>query len=433
MRRLIWYVLIAGVALLGLFNSAVLELLGWHYLSANASNFTKIHPSSYIFLIGAGLVLFSVDRRAWTLATSPRFLLFGAASLILLLRSAVIALAGVTGGEVSAVIVTFLTPALILLCFEGVEPADLRKLQLPVRIYFVVNSVMAIGERLIGHRFIPSVLDLTQDDRASALVGHPLNGSLLTGLLITYLVTARRAEASVASRLPEIVLHAAAMFAFGGRSALVFTPVVLVLSAVLGRQRQGLARLSSLQRALPLLIVAIGVVLIFLPIPFVDQTLDRFTQDAHSSETRNSAVLMIDMLSPQELLGGVDSNRRTILMGFFHSNYGIELAWVALMITYGLVATLPMAVALPFLMIRTAQRLDRSAFYMTILFLVATAGALSFGVKSLGISMAFVMMLTLCQPLPRTSRRGTGDGALDSILAPRRMPTDNPAVSRTPT
>lgn len=117
---------------------------------------------------------------------------------------------------------------------------------------------------------------------------------------------------------------------------------------------------------------------------------------------------MFNMLSPQELLGGIDMTRRSILMNFFKTPWGIELAWASLVITYGLLATLPMVMALPVLLFRTARPLDRSAFYMTILFLVVTAGSLSFGVKSLAIVQIVVLILTLCQPEARQRRRAGG-------------------------
>jgi hypothetical protein len=153
-----------------------------------------------------------------------------------------------------------------------------------------------------------------------------------------------------------------------------------------------------MQRVLPLAIVALGILLIFLPIPFVDATLDRFTNDINSSQTRNSAAYMLSMLSPNELLAGVEASRRVILQDFLNTPFGIELAWVALAISYGMVATLPMLVALPLNLFSEARSLDRSAFYMALLFLVVTAGSLSIGSKSILVSEVLLMMHCLAQP-----------------------------------
>lgn len=396
MYRLIYSLFCVCVLLLFAANASLLDFLGWGYYAAGGNALTKNHPALYLLAVTALLTLAS--RPVWGDVVRPAFLLFAAATLILLARAVAILLAGAIGGELSAVLVTFVTPLFLLVTIHGIRTEDLRRLAVPIRVFMAVNSLMALAERAIGYRLIPSWIDATSDDRATALVAHPLNGSLLTGLMITYLVTARRGDAPVWQRLPELALHAVAMFAFGGRSALVFTTTVLILSAVVGRQQRGQARLTPLQRVLPLAIVALGLGLIFLPIPFVDATLDRFTNAAGSSQTRNSAATMLAMLGPNELMAGVDVSRRAILMNFLHTPYGIELAWVALAISYGLVATLPMLVALPLQLFAESRPLDRSAFYMVILFLVVTTGSLSIGAKSLLISELFVMMHCLAQP-----------------------------------
>ncbi len=397
MRRIFLGLVILGFGLLFVLGGVTLDWLGWRYTLDDGPFITKIHPATYILVIAALFALFHSPYRVIQLFTNRIFLLYLAATFILLLRAILFQMGGVTGGELTMVLTNFVTTGLALICATCLTPADLAKGALPIRGFFVVNSFMALAERAQGHRFIPSFLDTLHEPRAAALVAHPLNGSLLTGLMIVHLVTARRGAHPVWHRLPELVLHGIAMFAFGGRSAIVFTPTILLLSAILGRNRTGLARLTIMQRALPLAVLALGIGLIFLPIPFVDQTLDRFSNDNDSANTRNGAMQFFMALPKANILAGIDINQRMTFAAFFHTAQGIELSWLAIIITFGLAAALPMMIAFPLLLYQTSRSLDRSAFYMAAFFLVVTAGSLSIGSKSLLVAQCFVMMFVLSQ------------------------------------
>jgi hypothetical protein len=239
-------------------------------------------------------------------------------------------------------------------------------------------------------------MDIYADPRSAALVHHPLNGSLLTGLIIVFLVSARRKTESAAIRISELALHGVAMFAFGGRSALVFTAMTLLLSSATASNRAGQLRISGLQRALPILIIALGFCLVMLPIDFIDATLDRFTNDKNSAQQRNAAFDIIGTMTQSEFLWGMNVFDRLRLMDFFGS-FAIEISWLALIMSFGLIATLPMMVAFPMQLYAMARRLDRSAMFMSLLFFVVTIGSLAIGVKTPLVCEFFLMLLVLCQ------------------------------------
>ncbi len=424
MYQLIYYVVIAAVTLLFLFNAPMLNLVGWPYTMPGGSAATKIHPSFYLLLAGAGLSLFMGQRRSWGIVKTPRFIIYLIAALTLLGRAIAITLAGVNEGELSAILDTFVTPALLLVCLYVISPTDLSKLGSAIRIFFVFNSLMGLTERVVGFRFVPSFMDqFVTQDRAAALLGHPLNAALLTGTLVVYLTTTVQGRTLASIRIPEILLHALAMFAYGGRSALVFTIAVVLLGSIMIRQRADGPKVGMAQRLLPFIIVLAGIGLVFLPIPFIDATLDRFTNDTGSAQTRDSALQVFGMLSTQELLTGTLVTQRQTWMTFLNTPFGFEICWVALTVTYGLLATIPMMIGLPTLLLGTARGLDRSAFYIAILFIVVTIGSLSVGSKSLLLSQTLVMMLTLSQrnglsigqsALPRS--RSAATNRVDPVL-----------------
>jgi hypothetical protein len=391
-----WLTTIA-IALLFFASLNLLEMIGWGSLG-NASFVTKVHPAVFLLALAAIVALVSGESAHLRILRSPPFLFFLAAGCLIVGRAAFIIGAGVTGGELSAAIVTWLGPVFLLIAMQGFNRVQLDRMGIAIRVFFVLNSLIGLSERAVGGHLIPSMIEGVNDPRAAALLGHPLGASLMTGTMLIYLFTARPGNVPIAWRAPEILLHGIAMFAFGGRSALVFTPVIVVLSAILARRKAGQTRVGFGQRLLPLLVMGAGVLLVFVPLDFVDSTIDRFTNDQKSSETRNAAIGMLNALNPQEWLMGADANRRLIIQTFYHSPYGIELCWIALTMTYGLLVTLPMFVALPTLLVTLARRLDRSAMYMALFFLVVTAGFLSLASKSLLLSQLLVMMIALAQP-----------------------------------
>ncbi|MES1985287.1 MAG: VpsF family polysaccharide biosynthesis protein [Pseudomonadota bacterium] len=424
MYRLMYYIVIAGAALLFLFNAPLLNLVGWAYSTGGGSILTKIHPSFYLFFIGAGVSLFFGQRRSWALVMTPRFIVYLIAVLALLGRAIFITLAGKNEGELSSIIDTFLTPLFLLICLYVINPPDLTKIGMALRIFFVCNSLMGLVERLVGFRFIPSFLDqYINQDRAAAMLGHPLNAALLTGTLIVYLTTATQTRTRMSLRVPELLLHTLAMFAYGGRSALVFTVAVVLLGSIMVRQEAGGPKVGMAQRLLPFFIIIAGVGLVFLPIPFIDATLDRFTNDTGSSQTRDSALQVLGMLSFDQLMTGINVTQRETFMTFFNTPAGFEVSWIALTVTYGLLATIPMMIGLPTLLFGTARPLDRSAFYIAVLFMIVTIGSLSLGSKSLLLSQTLILMLVLTQrgnlAIGRSAIDGRGQARQSVLPQPR--------------
>lgn len=398
MTRLIYYIAIIATILLFGFCAPMLDLIGWSYTTAGGSPVTKIHPAFYLLLTGSVLAVAFGQRRAFALVATPRFLLYFVAAAILVGKAIMITLAGKNEGELSSTLDTFMTPAFVLICFYAVKPEDLSRIGAGLRLFFVFNSIMGIVERLIGSRFVPSFIDqYTSQDRASAMLGHPLNAALLTGVMIIFLVTSVRNTVPAPLKIGEIMLHALAMFAFGGRGALVFTVLVLLISSVsVGRAGQA-ERAGFAQRVIPFAIIAVGIVLVFLPIPFIDATLDRFTNDQGSAQTRDGALRAIMMLDLNQLAVGIDVSQRQVMMKFLNTPMGFEISWIALTLTYGFLATIPMLFALPVMLFGSAQNLDRSAFYIALLFMIVTVGSLAIGSKTLLLCQTLIMMLTLAQ------------------------------------
>jgi hypothetical protein len=428
MKKPFFTLFVTVTILLFFFNGPLLDLLGWHYSMDDGSFATKMHPTTYLLFFGALAAMALAPYATLPLFKRPGFLVYLGAAFLMVVKGVLITMSGVTGGEMSTALVSFFTPALLVIAVQPVSGRDLSRLVVPMRVFFALDSLMALAERAVGHRFIPSFLDQQGEFRATAFLGHPLAGSMLTGVLIVHLMTARREKAPILQRLPEVLLHVAAMFAFGGRSALVFTTVILLLSAIFARQARNQTRISALQRALPIGVVLLGIGFVFLPIDLVDRTLDRFTQDYGSAQTRNSAVEAFLSMSPSDMIQGIDFNQRMTMAHFYGSNAGFELTWISLGMEFGVPITLAMLIGLSWLLYSLSRPLDRSAFYMAIQFMAVTAGSIGLSVKALLVSQLLVMMMILCQ------RRIVGQTPTSTPRAskPSLFPTLRPKTDEAP-
>jgi hypothetical protein len=396
MASLIRICVFISIFLLFMVNGPLLDLVGWTYSTSGGSVVSKVHPALLLLMPAAFLGLLSNDPRFRTILKRPWFALYVVAAVVITVRA--VTNQGGIAGQLPAAVVTFLLPAILMVAIQGLNRRQWDAVGMALRVFFVINSLMALTERMIGARLIPSFLDTAGNVRAAALLGHPLNGALLTGLLIVFLASARpKLGERVALRLPEILLHVGALFAFGGRSSLVFTTAVVLASGIIVWRSRTQRQMTPLQRAIPFLIIAIGICFVFLPIPFIEATLERFQGDSSSTEVRNASLNMLNGVTGHDILYGLSEERKEILLDFFNAPV-IEISWIAIMLTYGLVPAVLIIVGLVALMIGVAKSLDRSAMWMTLLFGIVSIGSLAIGGKSLLIAQSLIMMYALSQP-----------------------------------
>lgn len=382
----------------------VIDTLGWAYSSDAVSTFTKIHPAIYLYFIAAGLaILDSVTPRVRIdpLIKSWQFRFYVAAVLFLIFKAMRIAASGDSAGEQTLALTTYATPILVLLSTVRLRLNQLSVAATVIRIFFVANSVMALTEVVIHRRFIIAYVEQSGlQGRATALSGTSLNGALLTGLIILLLTFGPRRKFPKIWRLPELALHGLAMFAFGGRAALVALVMALVWGGLTVRSKSGEDRLGVFQRLIPFFVLILGVILILFPPAFVAHTLDRFnfTTDA-SAATRLVLLDIFRDLGPRQLLWGASQTYLQHLYFLYRTPWGIEAAWLQLIAVFGLVVTLPLLVSLICLLLRLSARLDRSAKLVMLYFFVVTATSLSIGSTSLLISQLILMLMTIGEGL----------------------------------
>ncbi len=214
-------------------SANLLILMGIPYSLEGGNLLAKIHPGTYV---GAMAMLARLlDCRRGTddltrlLGQCAGFSIYVAAMLFCIVYAAVL-----TGtGGLATLIDTFLPAAMVGFALSAARPGQLSALRAMLRLLFLLNAVIGLGEAAAGTELIPmpTYTDVTlpaaavsaAEFRPAALYDHPLTAAAATmlGLML-------RAETSgFISMICDTVLFAA-LLVFGGRAALlVFLAAVI--------------------------------------------------------------------------------------------------------------------------------------------------------------------------------------------------------------
>ena len=117
MASLIRYLVFFGIFLMFAVGGPLLDLVGWSYSSSAGSFATKIHPALFVLAPAALFGLLSNDARFRNFLIRPWFTVYLIAALVVTIR----ALLNKNGlpGQMTAAIVTFLLPAVLMIAVQG--------------------------------------------------------------------------------------------------------------------------------------------------------------------------------------------------------------------------------------------------------------------------------------------------------------------------
>ncbi|HET7411430.1 MAG TPA: VpsF family polysaccharide biosynthesis protein [Pararhizobium sp.] len=338
-----WLLVIAVIALMALSNYA-LEYFGIPYDSSTGSIISKIHPATYLFAIALALTVIA-NRNPVGYALGLLMRCLGSTCLLIASLFLWFFISRYKPDySASFLIDALMLAALISMLFADADEHARLNVARAVHILLVLNCVIAIVERLTGARLFPFVIDgraQTWDYRATALLGHPLVGALITGVYAVILMTVRDIRGlNERWRLPIVLLCMATMPFLGSRTS--FTIVYATAAGIVGLEALRFLRGGAIPiRALLRLIVlgTLGVIAItaMFQAGLFDNFLDRFSDDSGSAETRVLLFHLFDNFSLRDLLIGqgffaLETNIR--LNGLTN---GIESSWAGHLVRYGLV------------------------------------------------------------------------------------------------
>ncbi|MBZ9674367.1 VpsF family polysaccharide biosynthesis protein [Mesorhizobium sp. ES1-1] len=334
---------IGVVALMGL-SSYALDFLGYSYSTLGGSILTKIHPATYLFSLALCIAVIA-NRNPVVYLTSLLLRCLGSTFLLI---SCLLLWYFISRYKpdyaASFLIDSIMAAGLIFMLFRDADDRTRLMIARLVHIIMVLNCFIAIVEGQTGWRLFPFINDgrqQTWEYRATALLGHPLIGSLVTGVYAVILMTVRDLRGlNERWRLPIVLLCMATMPSLGSRTS--FTVVYATAAAVAGLGALRFLRGgTSSVRTLVWLMVAVpfGIVVIAAMFQFglFDNFLDRFSNDSGSAQSRVKLFSLFKDFGLADFFMGESSLRLDTNVRLSGLEEGIESSWPGHVLRYGVV------------------------------------------------------------------------------------------------
>ncbi len=412
----------AAVICLFAISPITLESKGIGYLSSGGGALAKAHPATFLAVAAVALRCLATPsplRTGWRL-------LSGDTGIVLL--TAAIAVAGVFAvfidkTPVTPLVDTFMLPIVVLVLLRDLDGRVARWLAILVAAILVANSIIAIAEFLRGWRLIPINIpdevtadptsanatfswqaELSEDWRATAILGHPLVNGLIAGAFMICLAAPSASWLPLILRVPMIVLQGASMFTLRARSALVLTAILclwLLISEIAGATAAG-ARFQPRQIAVVLLAAAILVVGLALlnQTGFLDRTIERFTNDSGSATTRLTMFSLLDPISWSDLVLKPDKDLVATWQRMYGLEFGIESSWLGLVLTYGLVVSAMLIAGLIAFAGSVARRSARGGGVVLLLYFILVSGSATLSGKTTTFAMTVALIMLFLRSVP---------------------------------
>jgi hypothetical protein len=392
-----------GISLFFLLSPMLLYKWGFSYEGVGGSAFEKVHPGTWLVLLALGLRAMASGRPLSLLdefVRPPALALYIFAWAVLLGFTIFI-----KKGPFTPLIDTFLQPAMVFVLATAMSEAEKKRTALLIHLLLNINALLGLFEYLTGYRLTPYVagtLLIESDWRSTALLGHPLANAMMTGSYILVMGIGGGRDLPKLLRPVIIGLQFLGMIAFGGRSALVLTLLLLCCVGLwnFARFLRG-ERTDLLQAGLIMLAMPVVVTLMVGAINggFFDQMIERFVNDNGSAKARVIMLKLFNYVSWEDLVFGPDQALITSLQHTEGIEYGIESFWVAFVLTNGLAMSFiffPALVAFSFLLV---TRTTASTGVLLVYFYLLASTSVSMSAKTPAFGMFIILILTMLRPL----------------------------------
>ena len=390
------------IILLFIVSGTVLDAIGYDYSSIGGSPITKIHVSTY-FIVGLFAVFIvsypaKQDLVRYYLATKLGTIYFIAAATFALIN---IVADGRNG--FGMYFDTDLHLFLVCMLLPFVPPPAMARLERFLHIFFAANAVFGIVELVTGISVFPLMTyspdGLTDaEPRATAFLSHPLHAATVTCVYIVSLLVGAGRLLQSGLRIPMIGLQMVALLAFGGRTALLLTlvivAIVLLWHAVRFTAGRSLSR-GSVVAVVALIPIGVAAVAVFAYLGFFDQFLDRFTEDGGSARSRLLMLPLWLSFNWADFLWGASTDYVRAQIYSFGLEWGVENPFLQMSVYQGaVIATLIMT---GFLMVLydAFRRLEPRVIYPMGVYLLLCSTFGSFAGRFINIAIFMIVISTL--------------------------------------
>ena len=404
---------VACVIALCAMSATLLENLGYHYEMPGGLPWEKFHPATLLAGAALALRLAAAPRPGSAahrvLAEDPALSLHLLAVGIAAAHAALVA-----GLPVTGLIDTFVLPAMLVPVFGDLRADLRRRLALLVCVLLAANALIALIELLSGWRLVPVALPegaaydptdyrqvATTDWRSTAMLGHPLQNAVITGVFILCLASRGCAWLAPRVRLFLIALCLCAMVAFGGRASLVLVLVALCLFGLTAAVRRVMAgqpmptgEIAVVFLAVPFLAVAVALAA---QGGFFDRLIERFIDDQGSA---NARLLMWDLFTPlswTDIMFGPDPAVVQLNQHLLGIDLGIESFWVSLTLAHGLIVATVLFCGVALLCWRLIASGAIGAVPILLYFFTVASTSTSLSSKTTSLGLVTMLILVLLE------------------------------------
>ncbi|MDX3774072.1 VpsF family polysaccharide biosynthesis protein [Chromatiaceae bacterium AAb-1] len=407
------FLLLAIAALFGL-SGNMLYQAGIFYDSAGGNPLHKIHPSFYFLLLSVACwgLLYEGGRQSLiflVLLRSNFILLLAAGSLfcydLLLSR------------PLSSAIVSYISATFFFLLLKSLSAERLQQARKVMLLLLAANAVVGIYEYSSGGLIVPLILtDVGSGDiidttewgqvRSAGLMGHPLTSSMVCGFyLVCYFAKLLFSRLSIAEHLTA-ALVVIALPLFGGRGAIAAALVIILLLLVIKFIKIFQQKGSSVQFLFYSLLSFIALpILVYLGfrLGLLEPLLSRLEDDQGSAGTRLIALeIFMDTSWWNLLLGDIDRSLSGKLV-LYGTRYGIEIGWVALILSYGAILSALLIYALYCAVTTLCRNNSYLVVFPWLYSVIAWTSGTGISGKTLMLSAAIVITLVLFPVRKKTS------------------------------
>ena len=390
------------IVLLFVMSGTVLDMVGYDYSSIGGSPITKIHVSTYFIV-----VLFAVFIASYPAKRDlARYYLATKLGTIYFMAAATFALVNIVANGRNGFGMYFDTDMhLFLVCMllPFVPPAAMDRLERFIHVFFAVNAVFGIMELVTGVHVFPlttySPDGLTVDEpRATAFLSHPLHAATVTCVYIVSLLVGAGRSLRPALRVPMIGLQTVALLAFGGRTALLLT--LLIVAAVLLWHAMRFTAGKSLSRvsvvaAVALVPLGVAAVAVLAYLGFFDQFLDRFTEDGGSARSRLLMVPLWLSFDWADFLWGASTDYVRAQIYSFGLEWGVENPFLQMSVYQGTVIASLIMTGFLLVLYDAFRRLEPRVLYPMGIYLLLCSTFGSFAGRFINIVIFMVVISTL--------------------------------------
>lgn len=397
----------------------LLFLLGIDYDGSGGSPLTKIHPSTYVALIGAGVaVLHRLRLRRAPLPAVPITTTFMAVTTL----CAVYAMISIGATSISNYIDTFLAAGLLTYALDDSDLHQRRMLGYTILVLSLVSVVVSLGEDYAQAHLIPvhlgdfdakGIIGKGVDQfRGAGLYSGPLLGSMVTAMAI-FLLIAMRQGIVVSGFVLGLLI--AGLFSFGGRAGLGITLAALLVAGI-GFLATNLVRRRLTTRALGATLAAVIIFPTLFGTLLAETDLGaRITSHLYvddSAEVRAFQWNVLGRLDTRDMLFGTTRDKVDLVksqIGLTGRGDDIESPWLLLFLNFGIIGFIPFTAALLAFFVENARRGGWPAGWLLIgsyIALASTSNSFGEKVPDLTLLVAFTYSMsgfTLSPPRERAA------------------------------